>query len=284
LDLIIEEGIKSNMIIPLVLKDKAFGILFFSSFEKGNYDEKSLRIGENIAYSIATIIDQAYLAKMMLNNMTLSFSNLVEKKDVDTGNHISRMTRYSKIIAEGLVNHDNDNYRVNSSFIHDIELYAPLHDIGKIGIPDNILNKPGKFTTEEWIIMKTHTTIGSNILSNFKDSLQIFGKQFYQIAIDITRHHHEKWDGNGYPYGLKKEEIPLAARIVAIADVFDALASKRPYKEPKSFDECVDIIKDGSDTHFDPELVDVFLKNLVQIKSTYDEDSLTTSFFKTASL
>jgi len=284
LDLIIGEGIKSNMVIPLVLENKAFGILFFSSFEKDNYDKKSLRIGENIAHAIAAIIDQAYLAKTMLNNMTLTFANLVEQKDSDTGNHINRMTKYSRIIAEGLLNHEKDNYRVNSSFIHDIELYAPLHDIGKVGIPDNILNKPGKFEAEEWLIMKTHTNIGASILTNLKDSLQIFGKQFYQMAIDITAHHHEKWDGTGYPYGLNKEEIPLAARIVAIADVFDALASRRPYKEPKSFDECVDIIKKGSGTHFDPELVHIFIESLIKIKNTYDEDILNNSFEKTVSL
>jgi len=284
LDLILGEGIKSNMIVPLILKEKVFGFLFFSSFEKGTYDEQSLRIGENIAHAIATIIDKTYLTKKMLNNITLTFADLVEKKDCNTGDHINRMTKYSKVIAEGLLNHHKENYRVNNSFINDIELYAPLHDIGKVGIPDNILMKPSKLNPEEWLIMKEHADIGANILTKFEDSLKVFLKPFYQMAIDIIRHHHEKWDGSGYPYGLKGEEIPLAARIVAIADVFDALASRRPYKEPKSFDECVNIIKEGKESHFDPELVDIFVKRLPKIKKIYDEDILKSSFKKTASL
>lgn len=272
LELIAKEGIKSNMIIPLIINNRVFGFLFFSSFDKNTYDHRSLKIGENIAHSIATIIEKTYLTKRILNNIALTFADLVEKKDCETGNHVNRMTRYSKVIADGLLDHNKNNYRVNSSFIKDINLYAPLHDIGKVGIPDSILNKPSKLTADEWLIMKEHPNIGADILVKFEDSLKIFGKQFYQIAIDITRHHHEKWDGSGYPYGLKLEEIPLAARIVAIADVFDALASRRPYKEPKSFDECVEIIKSGKGSHFDPELVDVFLEKLPKIKKIYDED------------
>lgn len=272
LKMIVDEGIKSNMIIPLIIESKVFGFLFFSSFEKGSYNKRSLRIGENIAYSIASIIDQTYLTKQMLNNITLTFANLVEKKDLETGNHINRMTKYSKVIAEGLISHEKDHYRVNSSFIYDIQLYAPLHDIGKVGIPDDILNKPGKLTSEEWLIMKEHANIGANILADLKDSLQIFGKQFYQMAIDVTRHHHEKWDGTGYPYGLKGEKIPLSARIVAIADVFDALSSRRSYKEPISFYDAVEIIKDGSGSHFDPALVSVFIDCLPKIKGIYDKD------------
>ena len=284
LNLIIGEGIKSNMIIPLILKDKVFGILFFSSFEKNSYDKKSLRVAENIAHSIASIIDQTYLTKKMLNNITLTFAELVEKKDSETGDHIGRMKKYSVAIAESMLNYHKTNYRVNTSFIHDIELYAPLHDIGKVGIPDKILNKPTKLTSEEWTIMREHTNIGANILTNLRDSLEIFGKQFYQMAIDVTRHHHEKWDGSGYPYGLKGEEIPLAARIVAIADVFDALASKRPYKKSKPFGECVDIILEGSGSHFDPELVAIFINNLPKIEKILIEDIMKNNLVQTASL
>lgn len=271
LELIVKEGIQSNMILPLMIQDKVFGFLFFSSFEKNSYDKRSLRIGENISRALATIIDQTYLTKRVLNNITLTFADLVEKKDNDTGDHIIRMTKYSKIIAEGLLNHEKDNYRVNSSFIHDIELYAPLHDIGKVGIPDSILNKPGKLTSEEWSIMKEHTNIGANILAKLKENLQVFGKDFYQMAIDVTRHHHEKWDGTGYPYGLKGEEIPLAARIVAIADVFDALSSRRAYKEPMSFEACINMIKKNKGTHFDPELVTIFLDNISKVEEIYNK-------------
>lgn len=274
LDLIVEEGIHSNMIIPLVIDDKAFGILFFSSFEKESYDKKSLRIAENVAHSIATIINQAYLTKTIFNNITYTFAELVEKKDLETGDHINRMTKYSLVLAEHLYDVSNAKYEVNSSFMQDMELYAPLHDIGKVGIPDKILNKPGKFTPEEWAIMKEHANIGADIISNLRDSLEYFGKDFYQMALDIIRHHHERWDGTGYPYGLKGEEIPLSARIVAIADVFDALASKRSYKERMTFEECVEIILESRGSHFDPVLVDVFEKNLSEIRKIYDADCL----------
>ena len=284
LDLIIGEGIQSNMIIPLILKDKVFGILFFSSFEKDSYDKKSLRIAENVAHSIASIIDQTYLTKKMLNNITLTFAELVEKKDSETGDHIGRMTKYSVAIAESMLNYHKINYRVTTSFVQNIELYAPLHDIGKVGIPDKILNKPAKLTSEEWVVMMEHTNIGANILTNLRDSLEIFGKQFYQMAIDVTRHHHEKWDGSGYPYGLKGEEIPLAARVVAIADVFDALVSRRPYKKSKPFDECVNIILEGSGSHFDPELVEIFTNNLRKIEKIYIEDMMKNNLAQIASL
>lgn len=272
LELIMNEGIKSNMIIPLIIQNRVFGFMFFSSFEKNSYDKKSLRLAGNISHVISTIIDQTYLIKKILNNITFTFADLVEKKDSNTGNHITRMANYSKVIAEDLIDYDKCNYKVNTSFVYNIRLYAPLHDIGKIGIPDKILTKPGKLTSEEWAIMKEHTNIGADILVDLKEDLQIFGKDFYQMAIDVTRHHHEKWDGSGYPYGLKGEDIPLSARIIAIADVFDALSSKRPYKEAMPFDEAVKLIKEGSGSHFDPELVSVFINCLPKIRKIYDRD------------
>ncbi len=272
LELISKEKINSNMILPLILEDKVFGFLFFSSFGKGAYNKRTLKIGEKIATEIAAIIDKTYLTKNILNNVTLSFAELVEQKDNNTGNHINRMTKYSKVIAKELINYEKKDYNVNNSFVREVELYAPLHDIGKIGVPDNILCKPGKLTSDEWLIMKEHTNIGGDILNNLSNRLKVFRKDFYKIAINITKHHHEKWDGTGYPCGLKGKEIPLEARIVAIADVFDALSSKRPYKEPMPFNKVVEIIKDGSGKHFDPELVSVFLNNIDKIKKIYNKD------------
>lgn len=272
LELILKEKINSNMILPLILEDKVFGFLFFSSFEKGTYNKRTLKIGQKIATEIAAIVDQTYLTKNILNNVTLSFAELVEQKDNDTGNHINRMTKYSKVIANALINYENKDYNVNNSFVREIELYAPLHDIGKIGVPDNVLCKPGKLTSDEWLIMKEHTNIGGDILNNLSNRLKVFRKDFYKIAINITKHHHEKWDGTGYPCGLKGKEIPLEARIVAIADVFDALSSKRAYKEPMPFNKVVEIIKDGSGRHFDPELVYVFFNNIDKIKKIYNKD------------
>ena len=138
-------------------------------------------------------------------------------------------------------------------------LYAsPMHDIGKIGVPDNILVKPGKLTDEEFETMKTHTTIGAKILAHSKSEI-------LKVAEQIALYHHEKWNGTGYPHGLSGDTIPLTARIVALADAFDALTSKRPYKDPYPFDVACDIIKKERGQHFDPAIVDVFLDNIDEI-------------------
>ena len=170
-----------------------------------------------------------------------------EYKDEDTGDHIVRMSKYAALIAEklGLPGRDVQN----------ILYAAPMHDVGKIGIPDSILMKPGKLTDEEFDIMKTHTTIGAKILANSKSEV-------LQLAEQIAVSHHEKWNGKGYPQGLAGDSIPLTARIVGLADVFDALTSKRPYKDPFPVEVAFDIIRKEHGQHFDPDVVDVFFENI----------------------
>jgi len=170
-----------------------------------------------------------------------------EFKDEDTGEHIERMSRYSALIAEKL--------GMSSQFVESILYAAPMHDVGKIGTPETILLKPGKLTDEEFEIMKSHTSIGAKILANSKADILQFA---HQIAIS----HHEKWSGKGYPVGLSGEKIPLAARIVALADTFDALTSRRPYKEPYPVEVACDIIKKERGVHFDPHIVDAFIDNI----------------------
>lgn len=170
-----------------------------------------------------------------------------EYRDDGTGMHALRIGNYSEIIAKGLGMSDED--------IEVIKYSSPMHDIGKIGIPDNILLKPAKLTKEEFEIIKTHTIIGKEILSN---SIS----KYIQIAEEIAISHHEKYDGSGYPNNLKAEEIPIAGRIVAICDVFDALVSKRVYKDAFSIDKALEIIKESSGNHFDPDIVEIFLENI----------------------
>jgi putative two-component system response regulator len=173
-----------------------------------------------------------------------------EYKDEDTGDHIMRMSRYSALLAEKL--------GLSSDEVKNILYAAPMHDIGKIGIPDSILLKPGKLTEEEFSIMKTHSIIGANLLAYSKSEI-------LQVAEQIAISHHEKWNGKGYPQGLSGDNIPLSGRIVGLADVFDALTSKRPYKEAFSLEKAVDIIKKDRGQHFDPDIVDVFLNNINEI-------------------
>lgn len=268
--LIVEEGIQSNMIIPLLINDEVYGFLFFSSVHLNAYDEVSMRIGKNISHELSAMINKTFLMKKVFSTMTRTFARLVEEKDQVTGNHVSRMTAYAAILASSLLGGEREGYKVKPSFVRDIQNDASIHDIGKVAIPDHILKKPGRYTPDEFEAMKQHTRVGGEILSEMQKQLKHFKTSFYQVAIDIAKYHHERWDGSGYPEGLKGSEIPLAARIVAIADVFDALTSRRPYKEPYSFEEAVKIIKESSGTHFDPILVNEFLKLLPQIKRIYE--------------
>ncbi|MGZ8173746.1 MULTISPECIES: HD domain-containing phosphohydrolase [Methylobacter] len=181
-----------------------------------------------------------------------------EYRDNETGNHILRMSHISALLAKSIGWNEADC---------ELMLHAsPMHDIGKIGIPDHILLKPGKFEPEEWEIMKTHAVIGANILEGDDSELM-------KCAGEIALTHHEKWDGSGYPYGLSGAAIPLVGRIAALADVFDALTSVRPYKEAWTVEAAVDLIKENRGTHFDPELVTVFLEQLPGILKIRDQFS-----------
>jgi len=183
-----------------------------------------------------------------------------EYRDEDTGNHVIRMARYARVIAEELGLSDEE--------CSDIEFAAPMHDIGKIGIPDQVLLKPGKFGSDEWDTMKQHTIMGHNILSNSQS-------RYIQMGAVIALNHHEKFDGTGYPAGLKGADIPLVARIVAVADVFDALVSERPYKKSWSQQDALDYIQEQSGKHFDPQCVQAFLDRLddiMQIQRDLSDD------------
>ena len=168
----------------------------------------------------------------------------------DTGEHTKRIGHYSAAIAKKLEQDDH--------FIETVLYAAPMHDVGKIGIPDKILLKPGKLDAEEWSIMQTHAAIGGKIMADSD-------VDYIQMAYTAAMTHHEKWDGNGYPNKLKGEEIPLIGRIVAVVDVFDALMSKRPYKEPFSLEKTISIITEGRGNHFDPKIVNAFLEILDEI-------------------
>ncbi len=179
-----------------------------------------------------------------------------EYRDEETGNHVCRMARYARLIAEEL--------GLSEEECEDIEYSAPMHDIGKIGIPDEILLKPGAFDENQWERMKQHTVIGHSILSN-SDS------RYMKMGAVIALNHHEKYDGSGYPSGLSGEEIPLVARIVAVADVFDALMSERPYKKAWPLEDALQLLSDESGRHFDPQCVDAFLRRLDAVKKIREE-------------
>lgn len=192
------------------------------------------------------------------NNTIISLSNLVENRDSDTGEHVRRTSAYVELIAKKAKEEGFFKSILTDDFITLLEKAAPMHDIGKIVIPDSILKKPGKLTAEEFEEIKRHTTEGGRIVH------EVLGEneepEYVNIASDVATFHHEKWDGSGYPFHKKGEDIPLSARIMAIADVYDALVSPRCYKLPMSPEEAFKIISESSGSHFDPILAKLFLE------------------------
>ena len=186
-----------------------------------------------------------------------SLANLVESKDGDTGQHVKRTSYYVEILANAIKNKEKYASICTDEYIENLVLASPLHDIGKIAISDSILCKPGKLTPEEFEIMKTHTTIGGETILKCMDGIE--DDLFLNIARDVALYHHEKWNGSGYPTGLSYEQIPLSARIMAVADVFDALTQKRCYKDAYPAEKAFEILIRDSGTHFDPDLVEAFL-------------------------
>lgn len=205
----------------------------------------------------------------MLNDITVGMASIVENRDANTGGHIRRTSDIVRIFVQKLMK-DEELPELDGKFADCIIRSAPLHDFGKIGISDAILNKPGKYTPEEYEEMKKHPIFGADIVERILQNSE--DTEFKRVAKNIAHYHHEKWDGSGYPKGLRGTEIPIEARIMALADVFDALVSKRVYKEKFSFDEAVAIIKDSCGSHFDPFLCERFLNCKNELISVYSAE------------
>ncbi len=200
----------------------------------------------------------------MQSGLIITMADMVENRDSDTGAHIQKTAAYVKIIVEGLKKKGYYSTKITPQFMSDVVMSAPLHDVGKISIPDEVLNKPGKLTDEEFEIMKTHTSEGKRIMEKAIGTIE--GGSYLKEARNMAAYHHERWDGCGYPEGLHGEVIPLSARIMAVADVFDALASPRVYKPAFPFEKAVQIIEEGAGTQFDPKCVEVFMDSLEEVK------------------
>lgn len=189
----------------------------------------------------------------------LAMATLAETRDLDTGNHFRRTQHYVKALAQRLRTHPRFAAILTDNYIQMLFKSAPLHDIGKVGIPDSILLKPGRLTPEEFEIMKTHTTLGRDAIEHAEKQLGM-EVEFLSVAKEIALSHQEKWDGSGYPQGLAGEAIPLSARLMAVADVYDALISRRIYKEGFPHEKAVSIIQEGRGAHFDPDIADAVVE------------------------
>lgn len=194
----------------------------------------------------------------MQSGMITLMAEIVENRDDNTGGHIRRTAAYVEQIASELRRQGAYPEILSDRYMRDMIVAAPLHDIGKIHIPDAVLNKPGRLSDEEFAIMKTHTTAGEELLKRAGEELG--ESEYLNTAIEMAAYHHEWWNGRGYPYGISGEDIPLCARIMAVADVFDALTFKRCYKNAMPLEKAYAIIREESGTHFDPAVAEAFLR------------------------
>jgi putative two-component system response regulator len=201
-----------------------------------------------------------------------SLAKLAESRDPETGEHLERMRRYVRELAIVMGTWRKYESVIDSKFVETVYYASPLHDIGKVGIQDDILLKPGKLTDDKFDVMKTHTIVGGDTLKAANE--EATGNSFLEMGCDIAYFHHEKWNGRGYPFGISGETIPLAARIVALGDAYDALTTKRPYKEAFSHDTSRDIIVKDAGEHFDPDVVEAFLERehkFIRIKESLQD-------------
>ena len=204
--------------------------------------------------------------------MIFALSKLAESRDPETGEHLERMREYCRILCERLCESGKYSVAIDDAFIRSMYSASPLHDIGKVGVPDRILLKPGKLTSEEFDIIKQHTVLGATTLRAVQREFP--GIDIVRIGIELAEGHHERWDGNGYPNGVAGEAIPLAARILSVGDVYDAITSKRCYKDAMPHEECAAIIREGSGTQFDPEIVEAFTSveyKFVKVRQEYQD-------------
>lgn len=203
------------------------------------------------------------------HEMVMGFATLVENKDDNTGGHIRRSSAYAVLIARNLRKNEKYKNLITKDYLDNLAQSAPMHDIGKIGIPDAILQKPGKLTNEEFDTMKEHPVIGGKII---KDTFgHLFNGEYENMAFQVARYHHEKWNGRGYPEGLSGLDIPLCARIMAVADVFDAVSAKRCYRDAMPLEECYNIILKGRGEDFDPDIVDAFMRDTDKVEEIYNK-------------
>lgn len=218
--------------------------------------EAMRRTQEAIEGHVKELTEKNLEISLMQRNIIYTLANMVENRDSNTGGHIKRTADFVRLIAQKLRERGYYTNMIDDEYIKKLYDSAPLHDIGKIKIPDAVLNKPGKLTKDEFELMKTHTTEGADMLRTSLSDIE--DDTWLSTAIDMAGYHHERWDGTGYPNGLCANAIPLCARIMAVSDVFDALMSSRSYKEAFSFEESMKLIRDGAGTQFDPVIVKVF--------------------------
>lgn len=256
------QGYAASYTLPM-FNDGAFvGFIFFNSDEKDVFSEKVLRQIDIYGHMISLMVINELTSIHTLTAAVRTTGSITHVRDPETGSHLDRMSRYSRLIATTLA----DKYNLDDSYIEHIFMFSPLHDIGKIGIPDNILLKPEKLDSNEKNIMKTHVRKGRKMIDDLLENFGLENIEYMDVLRNIAEFHHEAVNGGGYPSGIKGDEIPLEARIVAVADVFDALTSERPYKEAWDNEKAFQTLKQLAGETLDHDCVNALIENNDQIE------------------
>ncbi len=261
---ILEQGYQSSYTVPLVFNDVFHGFLFFDSYQREYFTEELIAQLDVFSHLVSSIVADEIRTIRILAAVLTTANQMVHQRDPETGAHLNRMAHFSRLIAQDLA--ATGKYRFTDEYIELIFLFSALHDIGKIGVPDDVLLKPAKLSSAEFDKMKTHTTQGARLIDKMIENFGLESVDHVQMLWNIAQFHHEKVNGTGYPYGLQGDEIPAEAKIVAVADVFDALTTRRPYKEAKSNEEAFEILRSMSSTELDKDCVDALIRNEDKIK------------------
>lgn len=244
--------------------ERVKGLEIHTRDELENLYEAFTKTTEDSVKYFSEMQHKTEMLSLLQSGLIMVLADMVENRDQSTGDHIRKTAAYTKIIMEKMRKLGYQKETLTDQYVADVVKSAPLHDIGKIQVSDAILNKPGKLTDEEFEIMKKHTIAGKKIIEQTIATMP--EADYLKEAMNLAMYHHEKWNGKGYPCGLAGEEIPLSARVMAVADVFDALVSKRCYKEPFSFEKAMSIIEEGKGSHFDPQVAEAFLSSADEVR------------------
>lgn len=262
-------GLNAALFLPLNISHNHPVVMVFASAHQ-HYSAEHIEFLNNIAATVSHVLEKTVVVENLVSAAINGLAKLAESRDPETGDHLTRMALYSAVIAEELARKGAYTDLITPQYIRDVYNFAPMHDIGKVGISDDILLKPGRLDAKERQEMERHPTIGGEVLHKAEQQMQAMGHSIFTIGIEIAECHHEKFDGSGYPKQLKQTEIPLSARIVAVADVFDALTSKRPYKDAWPIEKALNLLQEESGKHFDPEVIAAMLNTLPAITEIYN--------------
>lgn len=258
------EGFRASYTVPIFAGERFVGFVFFNSRQAGVFDEPLLDQLDVIAHLVGGLVAHDMLAARMLAGALKTASDLVHARDPETWGHLQRMARYVRLIAQQLA--DAGKLRISDEAIERLFWYAPMHDIGKLAVPDAVLFKPARLSDDERSVMREHSSVGGEMLDRLIQNFELGALQGIDSLRDVALMHHEALDGSGYPRGLSHDEIPMMARIVAVADVFDALTSPRSYKTPWTVEEAVAELRRMAVAKLDPDCVDALVERLGDIE------------------